>query len=243
LAKQRIDTLLTQKALVDSREKAKILVMAGAVYVEGERVVKPDQQVDPDARIEVRPGALPYVSFGGTKLKHAFEAFGLSVEGKKALDVGSSTGGFVDYMLQGGATRVYAVDVGIHQLHDKVRRDPRVVLLEGVNARYLTREQVGENVDIVTVDVSFISLKKILPVLVLLLRQGTVLVTLVKPQFEVGRYQVGKGGIVKDQERVVAVIEDIKEFGQSLGLRPVSVTESPRGKERKNREYFIQWEL
>ena len=243
MAKQRIDTLLAQKALVDSREKAKILVMAGAVYVEGQRVAKPDQHVDVNARIEVRPGALPYVSFGGTKLKHAFEAFGLSVKGKKALDVGSSTGGFVDYMLQGGATRVYAVDVGIHQLHEKVRRDPRVVLLEGVNARYLTPEQVGEDVDIVTVDVSFISLKKILPVLVPVLHRGAVLVTLVKPQFEVGRYQVGKGGIVKDQERVRAVIEDMKNFGQSLGLRPVSVTEAPRDKERKNREYFIRWEL
>jgi 23S rRNA (cytidine1920-2'-O)/16S rRNA (cytidine1409-2'-O)-methyltransferase len=235
--------LLAQKALVDSREKAKIVVMAGAVYVEGQRVDRPDRRVDVNAHIEVRPGALPYVSFGGTKLKHAFEAFGLSVEGKRALDVGSSTGGFVDYMLQGGATRVYAVDVGVHQLHEKVRRDPRVVLLEGVNARYLTRGQVGEDVDVVTVDVSFISLKKILPALIPILNQGAVLVTLVKPQFEVGRYQVGKGGIVKDQERVRAVIEDIKNFGQGLGLRPVSVAEAPREKERKNREYFIQWEL
>ncbi len=159
MAKQRIDTLLVQKALVESREKAKILVMAGDVYVDGQRVVKPDQQVDPNAHIEVRPGTLPYVSFGGTKLKHAFKAFGLSPEGKKALDIGSSTGGFVDYMIQGGAERVWAVDVGIHQLHDKVRRNPRVVLLEGVNARYLTPEQVGDDVDIVTVDVSFISLK------------------------------------------------------------------------------------
>ncbi len=243
MAKQRIDILLAQKALVDSREKAKILVMAGAVYVEGQRIGKPDQRIDANAHIEVRPGALPYVSFGGTKLKHAFEAFGLSVEGKKALDVGSSTGGFVDYMLQGGATRVYAVDVGMHQLHEKVRSDPRVVLLEGVNARYLTPGQVGEDVDIATVDVSFISLKKILPALVSILRRGAMLVTLVKPQFEVGRYQVGKGGIVKDQERVRAVVEDIKSFGRSLGLRPVNVIEAPREKERKNREYFIQWEL
>ncbi|MGD0236401.1 MAG: TlyA family RNA methyltransferase [Syntrophorhabdales bacterium] len=243
MAKQRIDTLLAQKALVDSREKAKILVMAGAVYVEGQRVVRPDQHVDVNAHIEVRPGSLPYVSFGGTKLKHAFEAFGLSAKGKRALDVGSSTGGFVDYMLQEGAARIYAVDVGTHQLHEKVRGDPRVVLLEGVNARYLTPGQVGEDVDIATVDVSFISLKKILPALVSILRQGAVLVTLVKPQFEVGRYQVGKGGIVKDQERVRAVIEDIKCFGESLGLRPVRVIEAPREKERKNHEYFIQWEL
>jgi len=243
LAKQRIDTLLAQKALVDSREKAKILVMAGAVYVEGQRVAKPDQHVDVNAHIEVRSGGLPYVSFGGTKLKHALEAFGLSVKGKRALDVGSSTGGFVDCMLQEGAVGVYAVDVGAHQLREKIRRDPRVVPLEGVNARYLTPGQVSGDVDIVTVDVSFISLKKILPALVSLLHRGAVLVTLVKPQFEVGRYQVGKGGIVKDQERVRAVIEDIKKFGEGLGLRPKSVTEAPREKERKNREYFILWEL
>jgi 23S rRNA (cytidine1920-2'-O)/16S rRNA (cytidine1409-2'-O)-methyltransferase len=243
VAKQRIDTLLAQKALVDSREKAKILIMAGSVYVEGQRVARPDQQIDVNARIEVRPGALPYVSFGGTKLKHAFACFGLSVEGKRALDIGSSTGGFVDYMLQGGATRVYAVDVGIHQMHEKVRCDPRVLLLEGINARYLTPGQVGEDVDLVTVDVSFISLKKILPALIPLLHHGAALVTLVKPQFEVGRYQVGKGGIVKDQEKVRAVIEDMKKFGQSLGLQPKGVAEAPREKERKNREYFIHWEL
>ncbi|HVN25510.1 MAG TPA: TlyA family RNA methyltransferase [Syntrophorhabdales bacterium] len=243
MAKQRIDTLLTQKALVDSREKAKILVMAGAVYVEGQKALKPDQQVDVDARVEVRPGSLPYVSFGGTKLKHAFDAFGLNAKGMVALDIGSSTGGFSDYMLQQGAARIYAVDVGVHQLHEKVRKDSRVVLLEGVNARYLTPLQVGEQVDIITVDVSFISLKKILPPLVSLMRPGAVMVTLVKPQFEVGRYQVGKGGIVKDQEKVRRVIEDIKQFGQGLGLRPVRAVEAPREKERKNREYFIQWEL
>jgi 23S rRNA (cytidine1920-2'-O)/16S rRNA (cytidine1409-2'-O)-methyltransferase len=242
VAKQRLDTLLAQKALVESREKAKVLIMAGAVYIEGQRALKPDQQVDVDAQLEVRRG-LPYVSFGGTKLKHAFEAFGLSVKGKTALDIGSSTGGFVDYMLQEGAARVCAVDVGVHQLHEKVRGNPRVVLLEGVNARYLSPGQIGEHPDIVTVDASFISLKKILPALLPVMHQGTVLVTLVKPQFEVGRYQVGKGGIVKDQERVEAVIEDIKKFGEGLGLRPVSVTESPRDKARKNREYFILWEL
>jgi 23S rRNA (cytidine1920-2'-O)/16S rRNA (cytidine1409-2'-O)-methyltransferase len=243
LAKRRLDILLAQKALVESREKAKILVMAGVVYVEGQRALKPDQQVDVDAHLEVRSGGLPFVSFGGNKLKKAFEAFGLHAEGKKALDVGSSTGGFVDYMLQHGAARIFAVDVGAHQLHEKLRQDTRLVLLEGVNARYLTPEQIGEAVDIITVDVSFISLKKILPALLPIMHQGSQLVTLVKPQFEVGRYQVGKGGIVKDQERVRAVIEDIKEFGEALGLRPVGETEAPRDKERKNREYFILWEL
>jgi 23S rRNA (cytidine1920-2'-O)/16S rRNA (cytidine1409-2'-O)-methyltransferase len=243
LAKQRIDTLLAQKELVDSREKAKILVMAGAVYVEGQRIAKPDQRIDQDARIEVRSGALPYVSFGGTKLKHAFESFGISPAGRIALDIGSSTGGFVDCLLQAGASRVYAVDVGSHQLHEKLRHDPRVVVLEGVNARYLTGGQLGETVDIITVDVSFISLKKIVPAALPLLKHEGSLITLVKPQFEVGRYQVGKGGIVKDEEKIRAVIEDIKAFGQGLGLHPKSIAEAPRGKERKNREYFILWEL
>ncbi len=243
MAKQRIDTLLVQKALVESREKAKVLVMAGAVYVEGQRAFKADQQVDANAYIEVRTGTLRYVGYGGTKLKCAFEAFALDVKGKIALDVGSSTGGFVDYLLQEGAARVYALDVGVHQLHEKLRHDPRVVLMEGVNARYVTPSSINDTLDIITVDVSFISLKKIVPALVPLLHKGAALVTLIKPQFEVGRYQVGKGGIVKDQERVQRVVADIKEFGQNLGLRGVGVVEAPREKERKNREYFIQWEL
>ncbi len=242
MAKQRIDTLLAQKELVDSREKAKILVMAGAVYVEGEKIARPDQRIDQDARIEVRPGALPHVSFGGTKLKHAFESFGISPEGRTVLDIGSSTGGFVDFLLQAGASRVYAVDVGRHQLHDKLRHDPRVTQLEGVNARYLTQEQVGACADIITIDVSFISLKKILPAALPLLAPKGFLVSLVKPQFEVGRYEVGKGGIVKDQEKIRAVLEDITAFGQALGLRPKGTVEAPREKERKNREYFILWE-
>jgi 23S rRNA (cytidine1920-2'-O)/16S rRNA (cytidine1409-2'-O)-methyltransferase len=243
LAKQRIDPLLAQKELVDSREKAKILVMAGAVYVEGQRIAKPDQRIDQDARIEIRSGALPYVSFGGTKLKHALECFGATPAGRTVLDIGSSTGGFADCLLQAGATRVYAVDVGSHQLHEKLRYDPRVVLLEGVNARYLTREHLGETVDMITVDVSFISLKKILPAALALLNREGSLITLVKPQFEVGRYQVGKGGIVKDQQKIQEVIEDIRAFGRGLGLRPKDTCEAPREKERKNREYFILWEL
>ena len=242
MARQRIDILLAQKDLAESREKAKILVMAGAVYVEGQRVAKPDQRFDDDARLEVRTGALPFVSFGGVKLKHAVDNLEITVNKKTALDIGSSTGGFVDCLLQSGAARVYAVDVGTHQLHDRLRRDPRVILLEGVNARYLKPEQIGEKIDLITVDVSFISLKKILPAVVPLLNDDDALVTLVKPQFEVGRYHVGKGGIVKDEERIRAVIEETRAFGESLGLRPVAMVEAPREKERKNREYFIKWE-
>jgi 23S rRNA (cytidine1920-2'-O)/16S rRNA (cytidine1409-2'-O)-methyltransferase len=242
LAKQRIDILLAQRELVESREKAKILVMAGAVYVEGQRVAKPDQRFDDNSRLEVRAGALPFVSFGGVKLKHAIENLEIIVNGKTALDVGSSTGGFVDCLLQSGAARVFAVDVGVHQLHDRLRRDSRVTLLEDVNARYLKPEQIGEKVDLITVDVSFISLKKILPAVLPILNDDGVLVTLLKPQFEVGRYHVGKGGIVKDSERIQAVVDEIRLFGESLGLRPASMVEAPRDKERKNREYFIKWE-
>ena len=242
MAKQRIDILLARRELAESREKAKILVMAGAVYAEGQRVAKPDQRFDEGVSLQVRTGALPFVSFGGVKLRHAIENLGITVNGKTALDVGSSTGGFVDCLLQSGAARVFAVDVGMHQLHEKLRRDPRVIMLEDVNARYLKPEQVGEMVDLITVDVSFISLKKILPAVVPLLNDNGLLVTLVKPQFEVGRYHVGKGGIVKDSERIQAVLGEITSFGEGLGLKPVGVVEAPREKERKNREYFIKWE-
>jgi 23S rRNA (cytidine1920-2'-O)/16S rRNA (cytidine1409-2'-O)-methyltransferase len=242
LAKSRIDVLLARNNLAESREKAKIFVMAGIVYVNGERVSRPDKMVDEGSVVEVRKNPLAYVGYGGIKLKEAVRKFGIEIRGKKAIDVGSSTGGFVDYLVQSGAEKVYAVDVGTHQLHEKLREDKRVVLLENVNARYLTESDIGEKADIITVDVSFISLKKVLPAVIPLLAQGGVLITLVKPQFEVGRYQVGKGGIVKDDEKINRVLEDIKESGRELGIRAVDTVEAPREKERKNKEYFILWE-
>jgi 23S rRNA (cytidine1920-2'-O)/16S rRNA (cytidine1409-2'-O)-methyltransferase len=242
LAKYRIDTLLAQKGLAESREKAKILVMAGAVYLKGEKIVKADRIVDENAPIEVRANPLPYVGYGGVKLEQAMKRFGIDVRGKTAIDIGSSTGGFVDYLLQAGASKVYAVDVGLHQLHEKLRNDRRVVVLEEVNARYLSPEDIGEKADIITVDVSFISLKKIIPTALSFLAPAGFLITLVKPQFEVGRYQVGKGGIVKDEGRIEAVLEDIKDFGAQNGLRATGLAEAPRERERKNKEYFILWE-
>jgi 23S rRNA (cytidine1920-2'-O)/16S rRNA (cytidine1409-2'-O)-methyltransferase len=242
VAKFRIDVLLARKGLVESREKAKILVMAGTVYLGGERVVRPDRVVDEDAPIEVRRNPLAYVGFGGVKLERAIREFSMDVKGRIALDIGSSTGGFVDCLLQSGASKVYAVDVGTHQLHEKLRTDPRVVVLERVNARLLTPRDIGEKVDIITVDVSFISLKKIIPAVVPLLLPKGLLVTLVKPQFEVGRYQVGKGGIVKDAERINAVLDDMRRFGEGLSLKAANIAEAPRERERKNREYFILWE-
>ena len=202
---------------------------------------KPDKKIETEAPIEVRGNAIPFVGFGGMKLSHALSAFVIDPQGMTALDIGSSTGGFVDCLLQRGVSHVYAVDVGRHQLHEKLKGDDRVTLLEEKNARYLTEEDIGEKVDLITIDVSFISLKKILPAAVSLLRAGGLLVTLFKPQFEVGRYDVGKGGIVKDAEKVEKTIHDMEDFGRGLGLDPRATAEAPRDKEKKNREYFILW--
>lgn len=216
--------------------------MAGVVYADGQRVLKADTRTDETARLEVKGNPIPYVSFGGIKLKAAIDASGLDVAGMTALDVGSSTGGFTDCLLQESARKIYAIDAGTHQLHEKLRNDQRVVLKENFNARYLRFDDIGETVDVITIDVSFISLKKIIPAVIGLARKGGYIFSLVKPQFEVGRYNVGKGGIVKDDERIKAVIEDIREFGEGLGMKALKVLEVPREKERKNKEYFIVWE-
>ena len=241
MVKERIDVVLAKQGLAPSRERAKILIMAGEIYIGSERVIKPDMKVPHDVAIEIRKNPIPYVGYGGVKLEKAIKAFGISIRDKKAVDIGSSTGGFVDYLLKSGAFRVYAIDAGTHQLHESLRNDGRVIIKENFNARYLTFDDIGEKVDIVTVDVSFISLKKILPVVKPLLDSGGHVVSLVKPQFEVGRFEVGKGGIVKDDKKIERVIEDIKTFGNALGFTCVDIVESPRGKERKNSEYFVLW--
>lgn len=242
MAKERIDTVLAKKGFAPSREKAQTLIMAGKVYIDGERALKPDRRVDESASIELRGNPFPYVGFGGVKLKEAIDTFGLDVSGKTAIDIGSSTGGFTDCLLQEGAVRVHAIDSGTHQIHEKLRDDERVILKENCNARYLTFEDIGEKADIITIDVSFISLKKIIPAVLCFVHETTLIVSLVKPQFEVGRYNVGKGGIVKDENMVEGVLKDMREFGINLGIRPVDTIEAPREKERKNREFFILWE-
>lgn len=242
MAKERIDVLLARSGLAPSREKAQVLIMAGAVYADGQRVLKSDSRIDPNAHLEVKGNPIPYVSFGGVKLKAAIDASGIRIGGMAALDVGSSTGGFTDCLLQEGARKVYAIDSGTHQIHDKLRGDERVTLKENFNARYLGFDDIGELVDLVTIDVSFISLKKIMPAATGPLKRGGYIFSLVKPQFEVGRYNVGKGGIVRDDERIKAVIRDITEFGEDLGLAVLKMIEAPREKERKNKEYFIIWE-
>lgn len=242
MVKERIDVLLLKKGIAPSREKAKIMVLAGEVYVYGERVTKPDRRYPPEAEIELKRNPVPYVSFGGVKLEKAIKEFDLKIEGKKAIDIGASKGGFTDCLLKFGASHVFAVDVGKNLLNHSLRWDPRVTVLEGINARYLTFETIGELVDIATIDVSFISLKKIMPAVLPLIKKGGLLITLVKPQFEVGRFEVGKNGIVKDPEKIKRVLEDIKEFGISLNLRLLGELEAPKEKQKKNTEYFLLWE-
>lgn len=243
MAKERIDVVLTEQGLAPSREKAKALIMAGEIYIGHERITKPDMKVALDAVIEIRKNPIPYVGYGGVKLEKAIDDFHIDLKGKKAIDIGSSTGGFVDYLLKSGISLVYAVDAGTHQLHESFRNNPGVVVKENFNARYLGFDDIGEKVDVITIDVSFISLKKILPVIPPLLNPGGKVVSLVKPQFEVGRFEVGKGGIVKDIGKIERVMEDIKTFGHSLGLQCIGTVEAPREKEKKNREFFLLWEM
>ena len=214
--KLRLDLLLVDRGLAESREKAQALIMAGEVLVNGQKSAKPGHTISDDARVEVlaRP---PYVSRGGLKLAGALKHWAIDVTGLTALDIGSSTGGFTDALLQGGAARVHAVDVGAGQIAWQLRTDPRVVLHEGINARELTFDQIGEQVDFLTCDVSFISVTLILPAAVPLLRPNGQAVILIKPQFEVGKGQVGKGGIVRDpalhQAACQRVMQAVREFG------------------------------
>jgi 23S rRNA (cytidine1920-2'-O)/16S rRNA (cytidine1409-2'-O)-methyltransferase len=214
--KLRLDRLLVERGLAESREKAQALIMAGEVLVNGQKSTKPGHTIAGDARVEVlaRP---PYVSRGGLKLAGALKHWSIDVTGLTALDIGSSTGGFTDALLQAGAARVHAVDVGAGQLAWQLRTDPRVVLHEGINARELAFEQVGEQVDLLACDVSFISVTLILPAVIPLLRPNGQAVILIKPQFEVGKGQVGKGGIVRDpalhQAACQRVMQAVREFG------------------------------
>lgn len=242
MAKDRLDIALAKKGLASSREKAKALIMAGQIYVNKECVSKPDKLVTEEDSLEVRGNPIPYVSYGGVKLAHALKAFEINVNNEEVLDIGSSTGGFVDCLLQRGASQVYAIDVGTHQMHERLQKDARIILRENMNARYLTFEDIGKHFWLITIDVSFISLKKILPALIPFMHKSGHIISLVKPQFEVGRYDVGKGGIVKDEQKIKKVLDDIREFGKTLGLTPKGETEAPREKERKNREYFVLWE-
>ncbi len=239
--RERLDQALVTRGLADSREQASRLIMAGAVRVNGRLADKQARRVSVEADIDVVRRALPFVSRGGEKLQAALEAFALDLHGVVALDVGASTGGFTDCLLQRGARRVYAVDVGYGQLAWKLRQDPRVVVLERCNFRYLRPSLIPEPVELAAIDVSFISLRIILPCVLPFLAPQAWVIALVKPQFEVGKGQVGRGGIVRSDRQRSAVTEGILACAQALGLRPLGVLDSPVLGQKGNREVLVGW--
>ena len=231
--------MLTEKNMFPSREKAKASIMAGLVYVDGQRIDKPGTPVDDNAEITVREALCPYVSRGGLKLEKALELFDFTLDGAVAVDIGASTGGFTDCMLQKGARKVFAIDVGYGQLDWKLRNDPRVVNMEKVNIRYLDMDTVDKDIDFISIDVSFISLKLVFPVAAQLLAETGSLVCLVKPQFEAGRSQVGKKGIVRDPAVHREVIENVAGYAADNGLYCHGLTYSPVTGTKGNIEYLM----
>ena len=228
-----------ERGLAASRQRAAALILAGRVTVEGRRAEKAAQQVAPDVRLEVLEEDEGYVSRGGIKLAGALDAFSVTVTGLVVMDVGASTGGFTDCLLRRGARRVYSVDVGYGQLAWKLRQDARVVVLERTNVRYLEREQIPEPVDLATIDTSFISLTKVIPRVLGFLSENGRLLALIKPQFEVGRGLVGKGGVVRQPELHQRVVSELERFCRDQGLAVEGVVESPLLGPKGNREFFI----
>jgi 23S rRNA (cytidine1920-2'-O)/16S rRNA (cytidine1409-2'-O)-methyltransferase len=238
----RLDSEVLTRGLAASRERARALILAGQVRVNGQRVTKAGAPVAPDDQITLIEPDHPYVSRGGVKLAHALDAFGIDVSGWLALDVGASTGGFTDVLLRRGARHVVALDVGHGQLDWRLRTDPRVTVIERVNARTLSAEQLPESArafEIATMDVSFISARQVLPAVAPLLRAGADLVVLVKPQFEAGRDEVGKGGLVRDPDVHVRVVHEVAGAASALGLSRIAMTESPITGTEGNREFLL----
>ena len=237
--KERLDVLLVKRNLADSREKAKAVIMSGNVFVDGQREDKAGSTFPPDVSIEVRGHALPYVSRGGLKLEKALANFDVDVKDCVCTDVGSSTGGFTDCMLQNGAKKVYAIDVGRGQLDWKLRNDPRVVCMEKTNIRYVTPEDIGEPVDFSSIDVSFISLTKVLTPIRDYLKADGEIVALIKPQFEAGREKVGKKGVVREKSTHREVIRKVMDHAQSIGFDLCALDFSPIKGPEGNIEYLI----
>lgn len=237
--KVRIDQLLVERGLAESRTRAQALVMAGHVMLGDKKADKPGLQVAEDAEISVKGQDHPWVSRGGIKLAHALEHFGIDVTGSVAIDVGSSTGGFTDVLLNKGAAKVYAVDSGTNQLAWKLRQDPRVIVHEQTSARILTAEHVQEPVDIIVCDASFISLSKVLERPMTFAKPGAQLVALIKPQFEAGRSEVGKGGVVRDSAVHQRVCTDVSAWLESVGWRVAGLTESPITGPKGNVEFLV----
>ena len=237
--KERLDVLLVKKGFYPSRERAKASIMAGIVYVDGQKSDKAGNMVDENAEITVKENLCPYVSRGGLKLEKAMNLWGFPLTDCVCMDIGASTGGFTDCMLQKGARKVYAVDVGYGQLDYKLRIDNRVVNMEKCNIRYLDPQTIEDPIDFISIDVSFISLKLVFPVAARLLREEGSLVCLVKPQFEAGREQVGKKGIVRDRKVHKEVIEKVAAYAADCGLKPEGLTFSPVTGAKGNIEYLM----
>ena len=241
MPKKRLDQLLVDRQLVDSREQAQRYIRSGWVRINEQVASKPGHLFTEDVQIDLKQKEA-YVSRGGLKLEKAYQHFALDCSNKTMMDIGSSTGGFTDFMLQHGAARVYAVDCGTYQLHLSLRKDPRVIVLENTNARYLTQEHIPEPIDLCTIDTSFISLKKILPAIVPFLKNDAEIISLIKPQFEASRADIKKGGVVKDTAVHDRIIDEIQTFGkQELGLQWIGVTPSPIRGPAGNIEFLAYW--
>ena len=238
--KVRLDNLVVEKGFAPSREKAKAYIMAGQIYADNQKCDKAGMMIDPGkTKIEFRGEGLRYVSRGGLKLEKAMKEWGISLEGKICMDIGASTGGFTDCMLQNGAKKVYAVDVGYGQFAWKLRNDERVVNMERTNIRYVTPEQIGDKLDFASIDVSFISLRLVLPVAHSLLAEDGEIAALIKPQFEAGREQVGKKGVVRDEKVHFSVVRNIVDFAQEIGFRVKGISFSPIKGPEGNIEYLM----
>ena len=238
VSRTRLDRVLVERGLAPSRERAQAMILAGRVLVSEQKIEKPGTGIDPHAAIRLLGDDLRYVSRGGLKLEHALKHWSIDVSGKQCLDVGASTGGFTDCLLQHGAASVIAVDTGYGQIEARLRGDPRVRLLERTNARYLTASQVAGKIDLAAMDVSFISATLVLPAVMEAAKPAEIVV-LVKPQFEVGREQVGKKGVVRDPELQQAAVEKVTQVVIALGGRQVGVTESPIQGAEGNREFLL----
>lgn len=246
MKRERIDKLLVERGLADSRTRAQAMVMAGIVLVNEQRVEKPSHQFDPNSSIRIKGNDDPsmrYVGRGGLKLEAALREFRIDVNGLNCLDVGASTGGFTDCLLQNGARKVVAIDVGHNQIDWRLRQDPRVEVREGVNARYLQPEDFPNQFDLAVMDVSFISATKVLPAIVPLVAPGGAIITLIKPQFEVGRGEVGSGGIVRDSAKRLRVVDEVNRAASELGLEVEKVMESPITGADGNVEYLALYKL
>jgi len=237
--KERIDVLLVNKGFFATREKAQTSIMAGNVFIDNQRIDKAGTKIDISSHIELRGETMKYVSRGGLKLEKAINEFLINATGCIAMDIGASTGGFTDCLLQNGASKVYSIDVGYGQLDWSLRQDRRVVVMERTNFRYITKEQINDDIDLATIDVAFISLTKILPNLKNFMKVGGAVIALIKPQFEAGREKVGKKGVVKDKAIHFSVSKDIIEFSKSIGFCPIEFSYSPIKGPEGNIEYLL----